>query len=400
MDIREIWENETKVSILIFCAVVIFCCTALTVRQSFAGGQLISSDAVGWFSFLVTLVNDQTLNYEDTLAIFGRRETHAPIGTALAWLPFYLFGRLVSLTTVGVFGLPVVNDGTGFPEQLACCVGGIVYGAAGVALLYRLACRWFAPRWALPGAVLLFSTSNFPNYVLAEPYMTHSVSVFLTTLLLWIGMREEPLGLKSGVLIGLVAGVAALTRPTDGLFVVLPFLWHLLRGQSPKSMILPLFVAASISMIIFSFQLLVWDSNSSYTADRVVPKGFRGEMDWQEPNWYRHLFGSRYGLFRFHPIYLLALGGLPMLFRRQKNLAVVTAVGLAIQFYVICSWSGQGQSFGARMFLGSFPLFLFGTVSLLQYSRSMRYLLGGLAIPLVVMNFALFLNYRGLVQLF
>ena len=248
--------------------------------------------------------------------------------------------------------------------------------------------------------VLLFSTSNLPNYVLAEPYMTHSVSVFLTTLLLWIGMKEEPLETKDGVKIGLVAGLAALTRPTDGLFVVLPFLWHLLRGQSRKSLIQPLFVAALLSMAIFSFQLLVWDSNSSYTAGRVVPKGFRGEMDWREPKWYRHLLGSRHGLFRFHPIYLLALGAVPLLFRRQKHLTVVAAVGLAIQFYVICSWSGQGQSFGARMFLGSFPLFLLGTVSLLQYSRPMRCLLGGLALPLVVINVALFLNYRGLVQLF
>jgi len=400
MDNREIWENESKVGILLFCAVSIFCCAALTVRQSFADGHLISSDSVGWFSFLVALVNDQTLNYGDILAVFGRQETHAPVGTALAWLPFYLFGRLVSLTTAGVFGLPIVNDGTGFAEQLACCVGGIVYGAAGVALSYRLACRWFAPRWALPAVVLLFSTSNLPNYVLAEPYMTHSVSVFLTSLLLWIGMREEPLGLKDGVTIGLVAGLAALTRPTDGLFVVLPFLWHLLRGQNPRSLIPPLFVAALVSMTIFSFQLLVWDSNSSYSADRVVPKGFKGKMSWLWPNWYTHFVGSRHGLFRYHPIYLFALAGLPILFRRQKHLAVVTTIGLAIQFYVICSWTGQGQSFGGRMFLGSFPLFLVGTSSLLVYSRPSRYLLGGLALPLVVMNVALFLNYRRLMQLF
>ena len=110
MDNREIWENESKVGILLFCAVSIFCCAALTVRQSFADGHLISSDSVGWFSFLVALVNDQTLNYGDILAVFGRQETHAPVGTALAWLPFYLFGRLVSLTTAGVFGLPIVND--------------------------------------------------------------------------------------------------------------------------------------------------------------------------------------------------------------------------------------------------------------------------------------------------
>lgn len=400
MRFSEIRESETKVSVLIFCTVAILCCTALGLRQSFASGHLISSDAVGWFSFLVALVNDQSLNYGDTLALFGRQETHAPVGTAFAWLPFYLFGRTVTLVSVGVFGLPLVNDGTGLPEQLACCVGGIVYGASAVALSYRLACRWFQPRWSLAAVVLLFSCSNFPNYVLAEPYMTHSVSVFLTTLLMWVGMKEDPLVLKDGVMIGLVAGFAAMTRPTDGLFVVLPFLWHLMKGQNWKSLMLPLFVAALLSMTIFSFQLLVWELNSSYTPERVVPKGFRGEMDWQTPNWYRHLFGFRHGLFLYHPIYLLALTGFPLLFRRQRNLSAVAITGLAVQFYVICAWSGQGQSFGGRMFLASFPLFLLGVASLLQYSRPSRYLLGALSIPLVVTNVALFLNYRGLVRLF
>ena len=393
-------NDERKVGTLIFCAVVVFCCTALAVRQSFAAGNLISSDAVGWFSFLVSLVNKQTLTYGDTLALFGRYETHAPVGAALAWLPFYLFGRIISLLAVGFFGLPWVNDGTGLPEQLACCVAGIVYGAAAVSLCYRLACRWFPSVYALPAVLLLFAAGNLPNYVLAEPYMTHSISVFLTTLLLWVGMREEPLGIRDGAMVGAVAGLAALTRPTDGLFVVLPFLWHLLRGQSWKTLVKPLLLAALVSAGIFSLQVLVWELNRSFSSERVLPKGFQGAMHWSTPRWFRHLFGPRYGLFTFHPIYLLAVGGVPFLFRRQRILASVAGIGLLIQFYVICSWSGQGQSFGSRMFLGCFPLFAIGLAALIQSSLKARILLKVTFIPLVVINILLFLNYRGMLQLF
>jgi hypothetical protein len=399
MSKRSLLKDQTFVAALLFASIVTFCCVALTLRQVFNSGDIMSSDGVGSFSFLSSLLLDQQLVYGDNLAVFGRQSTHWPIGAAIPWIPFFLFGHLISIVGAGVFDLPWVTSGLGYPEQLACCVGSIVYGAAAVALGYRLACRWFSPTWVLAATLLAFAAGSLPNYLLAEPYMNHGVSVFWTTLLLWIGLGETDLDGKTAVKLGVVAGLSALTRPVDGLFVMLPFLWHWMRGQTLTSLFRPLIVAAFISASIFSFQIWIWEANSSLGfIDGDVPQGFRGRMKWFAPNFRRHLWGQGFGLYSFHPVFLIATAGLLLLTKYRKTLGIVGVFGLGVQVYVISSWSGQGQSFGGRMFIASFPLFVWGLATLLEHLKAARILLAIYALPAILWNFVVLLWYRRLLE--
>jgi hypothetical protein len=414
-------DNEKMTARVLFVSLSVLFILLVCARQISNSGHLVASDGVGYFAHLPSILIDGDLDYTDDFAVFGKRgRNHWPIGTAVAWLPFYLVGHLVSLTGAAL-GSGWSTDGTGFPEQLACCIGTIVYGIGAITLCFRICCRWFQPRLALLGVLLLFGASNLPYYLLAEPYMSHGVAVFWVSALLYLGLGPDPLTPKRAALVGVIAGLAALTRQQDGLFVILPFLYHLPPGPPATTLVqssrqawtrlaLALVVTGVVSFLTFSPQLALWqqglkremaDPGQIRVAKRVPVLKSKiipgGRLNWLRPNIVKELFGRRYGLFIWHPAYLLAFGGLLGLLFQRKRIATVALCGILLQVYLMGVWGGQGQTFGARMFISCFGLFAFGMVSLLQdWSSQLRRLTVGSGIILGAWNLFLMFRFRQL----
>lgn len=372
-----------KASRALFASVVILFGSILCFRQLSQANHLVVSDGVGYFSHLPSMLLDQDIDYSDEFAALGREgRNHWPIGTAIAWLPFYLLGHLVSRFAFGL------NEGVAFAEQLACCLGSLVYGAAALVLCFQFACRWFDRRNALLGTLFLFAGSNLPYYLLCEPYMSHAVSVFWVSLLLKLGLTEKTPSTERCLLLGALTGLAALTRPQDGLFLLPILLWHAIRGQELRTPFRLGLVAGPVSLAVFSIQLSLW---SRMPSAEVVPGG---QYRWLNPDILGQLFGWHHGLFLWHPLCLMACLGLVALFWDKSNVAATALAGFGLQLYIIGVWGGQGQTFGGRMFVSCFPLLCLGLVHLIERAKQRvkwLYAVGALA---ALWNVFLIYRYR------
>jgi len=433
-----LWLNDEKATArILFLTLSLLFSVVLIARQLSQTGHLIASDGVGYFVHLPSMLIDGDINYADDFAAFDRRgRNHWPVGCAIAWLPFYLIGHLVSLSG-SALGVGWITDGTGFSEQLACCIGTIVYGSAAVALTYRLCCRWFQPRWACLGVMLFFAGSNLPYYLLAEPYMSHGVAAFWTALLLYFGLSPTPLSAKKAALIGVIAGLSALTRPQDGLLIAVPLLYHL--PTSSGRFLRAVGISGFVSFLVFAPQIAIWQDGlarqqsgprqhkkvpspqrtspklSSQTppvaeqashARKPKPRGIErksrivpgGLLDWTSPKLYNELLGRHHGLLTWHPLYLLAFGGLlGMLFRYPKP-ALVALVGVLIHTYIVGVWAGQGQTFGGRMFVSCFSLFALGLTSLLEDWKKIRIPVTLASLLSIAWNLVLMVRFRQLIN--
>lgn len=375
----------TVVAICLLFAVLLFSRQAL---NSF--GMLVTSDGTGYFSHLPSLLLDRDIDYSDEFRALEREgeRNQWSVGTAVMWLPFFLAGHLFTRAAVGLgWALPL--DGTALPEQLACCLGSIVYGGAATYLAYRLACRWFEPWPSLVGSGLLFLGGNLPYYMLVEPYMSHAVSAFLSTLFLTLFLTSAPLSPRSGVFIGVLAGLMALTRPADGLWVVLPFFWAYLGGQPMKTLFAPLLLAGVVSLTLYLPQLIIWEYGMAQSGieNQMVVRTISDRLGPLST-----LFGWQGGLFLWHPVYLLCVWGVLRLRAHQPPLAKTLLLGLLIQLILVEVWGGQGQAFGGRMYLICFPAFVLGATEIAGYLGTRR--VAVTAAVLGSLNLLLILLYR------
>jgi hypothetical protein len=308
-----------------------------------------------------------------------------------------------------LFGADIPTDGYSYFYQAIVLSGNILYGGLGLLFVYRFVRGFANPHVALVSIFLITLTGNLIYYLTAEPSMAHALSLFASGLFfyVWLKRRDQP-GLKSAALYGLLGGMMALIRQQDGLFLALPFLaqipdvWRHLTGRTPGyawwRWLRDGIVAGVVALLVFSPQLIVWGIlygdffHSPYLYTAETP------FYWFTPKLGAVLFSAYRGLFTWHPIFLLAVAGLFLVYRNDKTMALVGCCGLIIQWYLISAWHVwyQGDAFGGRMFIVATPIFVLGLAYLIEWavrrwSWQVVYLIGGL---LLAWNFLLAVEYR------
>lgn len=405
-------QTKRKTAFFLFFFVFISFSGLLCARQLTRQGDIVDSDGRGYFVHLPTFFVDGDIDYSNNLARFGLyQKNHWPIGTALSWTPAYLLGRSVSL--IGE-KLQIVSpqEGQGFAEQLACCLATVAYGSFTVGLAFLLLTRWFSLKVSLLSVVGLLFSGNLCYYLLCEPYMSHGVATFWVTVVLYVGLVKEPLTVKRAILMGLATGMTALTRPQDGLILLVPFVWLMARSRGKKIQVTGLFVVSGlVSLLLFSLQVYVWNNQKFWVptdesvsvpavSDPAQPfYGFvqevpGGEHNWTSPKFSWALFNSQNGLWVWNPLTFFAFIGLLVTLKTRPKLAAALLTGFLALLYVVAAWSGQGQSFGSRMMCSAYALFAIGLASLCQrYSKTAPIVIA-LA---VIFNLYLVIRYRQLV---
>ena len=208
---------------------------------------------------------------------------------------------------------------------------------------------------------------------------------------------------------GALAGICALTRPQDGLLLAVPFLWHALRGWPWKELLFAIVVTGVISAFMFSAQVVIWKHGIDLErgvhkveerAQRIrIPVQTKSETAWLSPPLLKPLFNPLNGLLVWHPVFLLAWLGLALHFRERPRLSIVFLSATLIQVYIISAWGGQGQSFGGRMFLGTFAYFNLGIVALCcKYGERYRKVVSALSFLLILEAIYCSVRYRMLVR--
>ncbi len=337
---------------------------------------LVRGDAVGYYAWLRSPVIDGDLNFENefeyfrealpdsrlmsTLHLEGPRTAtglvanHWPAGAAVLWSPFFLAAHGVG----SVFGLP--DDGYAMHYQVAVCIGSVLYGLLGLIFLYHILRRFFPVEPSVLALLSVWGASSLTAYMYFM-LASHTGSFFAVTLLilLWLKVRESA-NTQAFFWLGAVCGLATIVRLQDVLFAAIlgvecVQVW---RSSTERIRTVGLSVLAIfIGGVLVSLpQLIGWQVLYGHPFPTSYAPGT--EFDWSAPYLMRVLFAPRYGLLSSTPVFLLALIGIPLLWRRDRLLVVTLGGVFLLQLWIVASFNfyGGGAAFSPRYFISTLPL--------------------------------------------
>ncbi|GAB6040855.1 hypothetical protein [Endothiovibrio diazotrophicus] len=345
-------------------AVLLAAWVALTALYGVLGylddldNRVRGADSVYYYIYLPSLFEDGDLDlannlrdvygpdFQPELLPNGRARNVFSVGPALFWSPFYLLAK-----GAAALGL----DGGLQVTRLAVYLSNSLYGLLGLWLCGILALHFVALRPALIATLGLFWASQETYYLWSFTAMSHNVSLFAAALFLlaWVRWGVRPW-------VGVAAGAMILARWQNALLLLPAMavaLGPLLRGGEPPMAWLRRhlpFVVALLATLLPQF--IAWQL--IYDRPLLIPQG-GGFIDFGDLPLGGLLFGTRHGLFSWHPLLLAALLGLALLWRPRRLLLLGIVAALAAQTLLNAAVSDwwAGWSFGQRRFISLLPLF-------------------------------------------
>ncbi|MEO8361846.1 MAG: glycosyltransferase family 39 protein [Vicinamibacteria bacterium] len=358
-----------------------FIASALTL--ALVSTKIRGADEIEYFSHLRSFAFDRDLDFTNEYEHFyqanpqglqpfketflDRREpktnrpiNFAPIGSAVAWSPFFFAAD--ALVSRGVLRGPA--DGFSPAYTGAVAYGSSLLAILGFLIAFQTLRRFFGLSEGLATVSVLavwFGTPAF-YYMTVAPAFAHAPSIFAVSLLffLWLRAREKD-GVFDWVLMGLAAGFAMLIREQAALFLIAPGLdlgLRLIKGDIKRALERGLSVIGS-AVIVFFPQFLAYHAlNGTYGPTQLVQR----KMDFASPHFLDVLVNPEHGLLFWTPFLIISMLGLVKAIVRLKAVGAFVAVALLSQVYIngsVLSWH-QAGAFGSRRFVDSTFLFVVG----------------------------------------
>ena len=248
-------------------------------------------------------------------------------------------------------GIHVVRDGYTNPYQIAVGLGTLVYGCAGLVLTYRIVREYVSDWVAVAATVSVCAGSFLIWYLTIENSMVHGASMFSTTLFVFLWHRTRRVrSVRAWALLGVAAGLMAMVRWQNVLFVVFPIADALrdyatawVGGAAALARVARAHAAfCATSFLAFLPQLWFWQSVRGHWLN--VPAGAHG-VSWLETEIGQVLYSPHHGLFSTSPLLYVSVAGLGLFVfsRPDRRFAGLMIAALLGQLYVnsaVANWWG------------------------------------------------------------
>ena len=399
-------------------AALVLCLTGYVfVYTSGRADNPIRSDGFSYYVYLPSwfLFHDTTLSsvardccggvYPAYTAIIRwpttRRWVNAhPIGVAVMQAPSFAVAHWLTRWT------NLTPDGFTLYYQHAAGLSGLFWVIAGLMVLSRLLRRHFAdPIVAATLGAILLGTNLF-HYATFDSSYSHAYSFFLFAAFLdlterWYGGPR----VRTSVLLGIVAGLIALVRHPNVVFLIVFPLYGVERADLLRSRVALLWdhrrlvtIALAVAAFVIAPQLAFY-----YQATGRILVSSYGDLgfNFTTPRILGVLFSVQKGLFFWSPILLTSCAGLAWLLRSRHSARAFVPpalVFLVLDTYIIASWWDWqfGGSFGHRGFVDTLPIFAIGTAAFFErVSRQpvTRRVVGVIVFLVIALNLFQMLQY-------
>jgi hypothetical protein len=315
-----------------------------------------------------------------------------PVGPALLSSPFFLLGHLeASYSTKSADELASVY-------LFWVAIGVIIYAILAL-LLLRSVLRQYYDDKVVAMTLLLFALgTNWFHYTVYDYMMSHSFSLFLFSLALFLSLRWYKTAQWRYMLsLGFACGLIAVTRLPNMVFFIVPAFIGVYNKESLLERMRffvkhwkAILLGVGSFFLALSPQLFYWyKATGSYWVNSYAVD--QEKFYWLEPMIWEVLFSYRKGWFIYTPLALLAWAGLYYLYKQQKALFPVITLYLFINLYVVSSWWcwWYGGSFGMRALVETYAILTLPTAALLQHFASFKvkkYILNTVVIFLIGLN--------------
>ena len=298
-------------------------------------------------------------------------------GQAIQFLPFFGVAHFwASISS------EYPADGFSFPYQLLISLGSLLIALIGLYFLRKLLLEYFED-WVAAGALIsiVFGT-NYLDYAAINGAMTHNNLFTIYVLLIYTTklFYKEP-KLSNAIVIGSMVGLAALTRPTEIISVIIPLAWganFFSRQQVQerlsflKSNIRLVLIAAIVSIAIGLIQAVYWKyASGDWFVYTYEEKGF----NWLNPHIFDGLLSYKSGWLIYTPLMIFGLIGFVPLYRANKAIFATCSVFIGLFIYIAFSWDiwWYGGSLGQRTMVQAYPILAFPLASFILWMRKMKW---------------------------
>lgn len=317
-----------------------------------------------------------------------------PIGMAIQYTPaFFLAHAYCKLT--GQYPA----DGFSFPYQLMISVGSFFVALIGLFILRKVLLNYFTEKTVAISLLALVVGTNYLNQAAIDNAMTHNYLFTIYALIIYLTIRfyKHP-KMRTSIFIGALCGLAIITRPTEIISIIIPFIWAL--NITSKTAILERFkflkehfkkITGAVAMVILvgSIQLIYWKyAGGEWIIYSYGDQGFK----WLRPHFYQCIFSYKAGWLVYTPIMVFALiGFIPLYFYKKKLFFGILTFSFLFM-YLAFAWDiwWYGGTLGQRTMVQAYPVLTFSFAAFVMWmSRLPKIIQWG---TLVVMGLFVYLN--------
>lgn len=293
------------------------------------------------------------------------------IGQAVMISPFFLLGHAYASISD-----TYPADGFSKPYQRAIHWGSLFIAFLGLWFCRKNLLEYFDE--TATAFTLLFLTigTNYLNYTAFDGAMTHNWLFTIYALLIWTSIQwhKKPTWTRSAA-IGVLIGLAALTRPTDIIALIIPVFWGMrltFLGIRERFIFLSkkfghLAFATIITAAIGSIQIIYW----LYVTGEPVVYSYQDQyFEWDIPHLQDVLISYRSGWLTYSPVMVFAIIGLFFNLAWQKfDIFFAVLFFSLLNYYIVSSWSiwWYGGSLGMRALIQSYPIWVFPFAAFLTW---------------------------------
>lgn len=285
------------------------------------------------------------------------------MGQAVQFLPFFGVGHLWAS-----FSTRYPADGFSRPYQVAISLGSLIICMIGLYLLHQVLMLYFSGVTVALTISAIVLASNYLNYSAIDGAMTHNNLFTIYCAIVYFTIRNlaNP-DYKKSIFLGALVGLAALTRPTEIISVLIPILWgvNFLDKESVKKR-LAFFIlhrrkvvaAFGACIAVGSLQLFYW----KYVTGNWIEYSYQKHgFSWLSPHLIEGIFSYRSGWLTYSPVMLFSLIGFIFFFRSYRQYFWSVFLFCVLFIYITFSWDvwWYGSSLGQRAMVQAYPLLAF-----------------------------------------
>ena len=277
----------------------------------------------------------------------------------------YLGG--VSIMQAPLFGIAHVialnsdypADGFSPPYQYSLAYGALFYCLLALFMLRKILLRYYDDLAVSISLILLFLASNLVQYMSVDAGLSHVYIFPLYVLILYatIKWHEKPT-LIWAASIGLIIGLATISRPTEAIMLFIPLLWNTQSKEDKKEKWAlvkkhkkHIYVAFAFGVLGVLPQLIYWKMTAG-TFIHDVGSSWRFLTPF-----FRVLFGWETGWFIYTPVTILFIAG----FFFMKNMPFRRSVIIfcLLNIWIVISWADwkYGATYSTRALTQSYAIF-------------------------------------------
>ena len=292
--------------------------------------------------------------YQATILPDGTYVMKYSMGLAILYSPFFFIAHALA----PVFGYAA--DGYSFPYQLSLFLGGLMYSIAGFWFLRKVLLKYFSEIITSISLLLIVAATNIPVHMAmyGQNAMSHNYLFALYCMALWFTIQwHETFRMKFIIYLGIVCGLAVLSRPTEIVILAIPVFWNVFSWNSFKEKFNILrkhygqiFLFGAIVFSIGFLQLIYWKIHTGHFLYYSYSANPGEGLELFSPYISQFLFSFRKGWIIYTPIMLFAFAGFYFMYKNNRKIFLSVLAYTLFNLYLISSWSTwwYAQSFSQR----------------------------------------------------